>query len=188
MIKAGKPYQLQVSLIYKHMMVLNLIISLVPSQGARGRLRAWAFYKMVTGWNDDALTEISQVALFRTRIFLSLSPPTSLSLVSAHGSYLRRSVTPSTHGHPSWQALLVSLSLSMHCYFNHFPAYPISSFKNIHSFSICNLCSWEHSCKQTKSKQILMDFIAISYDMSVLLNMLPIRAIKSSYVWKQHVE
>jgi len=38
MIKAGKPYQLQVSLIYKQMLVLNLIISLVPTGGARGRL------------------------------------------------------------------------------------------------------------------------------------------------------
>jgi len=38
MIKAGKPYQLQVSLIYTQTLALNLIISLVPSQGARGRL------------------------------------------------------------------------------------------------------------------------------------------------------
>jgi len=33
-----------------------------------------------------------------------------------------------------------------------------------------------------------MVFIAICYDISVLLNVLPIRAIKSSYGGKQHVE
>ena len=140
-------------------------------------------------------SQISQMALFRTSIFffLSVSPHTNLSSVSAHGSYLRYpGLHPQPSCHPSWLKLsLVSPSLSMQMiwhYFNHFAAYPVSSLKITHSFNICNLCSWEHTHKQTKSKQILMEFIPVCYDISVLLNVLPIWAIKSNYVWWQHVE
>jgi len=145
---------------------MNLIISLVPSQWAqRQTVCAWAFYKKVISWNDDTLTEISQVALFRTRIF---SPPPVFHWVVLMVHISRH---PGLHcqptGHPSSPKLsLVSLSVYMQMiwhYFNHFSAYPVSSFKIIHSFNICNLCSWEHIHEQTKSKQILMEFIPLFY-------------------------